>query len=85
MIRKKKNKTKKMTAITFFKKTGSVQVRQIAGKKMAVLPLDIWEDIDDYFEDLAISQSRYLAAKIKKARAEKKSYTLEEVKRRLGL
>lgn len=75
MIQKKKNK--KMTTATFPKRTENVRIKKIAGKKMAVLPLDVWEE--------RMSQSPRFLAKIRKARAEKKSYSLEEVKKRLGL
>ena len=83
MIRKKKNK--KMTAAILLKRTENVRVRNISGKKMAILPLEIWEDIEDFFEEQAMGQSPRLIAKIKKARAEKESYSLEEVKKHLGL
>ena len=83
MIRKKKNK--KMTAAILLKRTEGVRVRNINGKKMAILPFETWEDIEDYFEEIAMGQSPRLIAKIKKARAEKKSYSLKEVKKRLGL
>jgi len=74
-----------MTAAILLKRTENVRVRNISGKKMAILPLEIWEDIEDFFEEQAMGQSPRLIAKIKKARAEKESYSLEEVKKHLGL
>jgi hypothetical protein len=81
MIRKKK----KMTAAILLKRTEKVRVRNINGEKMVILPFETWEGIEDYFEEVAMGQSPRLIAKIKKARAEKRSYSLKEVKKRLGL
>ncbi len=74
-----------MTAAILLKRTEGVRARNINGKKMAVLPFATWEDIENYFEEVAMGQSPRLIAKIKKARAGKKSYSLKEVKKRLGL
>ena len=75
-----------MTAAILLKRTENVRVRNMNGKKVAILPLKAWEDIEDYFEELAWSQSPRFIAKIKQAREDIKKgryFTLEEVKKRL--
>lgn len=52
---------------------------------VVVLPLKVWREIEDYLEDLEMSQSRHLAARIKKARAQKKLYSAAEVKKLLAI
>lgn len=74
-----------MTAAILLKRAESVRVRNINGKKVAILPLETWEDIEDFFEEMIMEQSPRFAAKIKKARAERKAYTIEEVRKHLGL
>ena len=69
-------------------RTAHVRIKTVAGKKVAILPVKTWEDIEDYLEELAWSQSPRFIAKIKKAREDIKngrSYTLEEVKKHLGI
>lgn len=82
MIHKKK--TKKMTAATLMARTGNIRIKKVAGKMVAILPFKAWEEIEDYLEELAMSESLTWKAKIKKARAEKKLYPFEEVVKRLG-
>lgn len=60
--------------------------RQKIGKKpMVVLPLKIWEEIEDRLEDLEAKESKQFVKKILKARSEKKLYSSAQVKRHLGL
>lgn len=84
MIRKKKNK--KVTAAILIKRTEKVRIKKVGGESVASMPAAVWEDIEDFLEELAMSQSpRYLTA-IKKARkeiADGESYTLEEVRAKL--
>jgi hypothetical protein len=83
MIGKKKNK--KMTAQQIFSHTTKAEIKKIGKKTMVVLPIKIWRDIEDYIEDIEMERSKTLAKKIQHARAEKKTYSLEEVRKNLGL
>jgi len=86
MIQKKKNKTKKMTAAILLQRTEKIKVVRVKGKSVVVLPLSTWRAFEDHLEDSVMSQSRHLAAKIKKAREDIKKgryMTLEEVKKKL--
>ena len=84
MIRKKRNK--KMTAAKLLQRMEKLKTKKISGQSMAMLPAKTREEVEDFLEDVAMSQSRHLAERIKRARADirKGRYaTLEEVKRRL--
>jgi hypothetical protein len=70
-----------MTAQRLLQKIKKTEIRKIGKKPVVVLPLSVWREIEDYLEDLEISQSRHLAAKIKKARSQKKLYSALEVKK----
>lgn len=52
---------------------------------VVVLPLKVWQEIEDYLEDLEIGQSKKLVAKIKKARSQKKLYSAAEIKKLLAI
>lgn len=59
---------------------------QKAGKiPMVVLPLYVWEEIEDKLENLEILKSKNLKKKISAARSEKKLYSSGQVKKILGL
>ena len=73
-----------MTAQQIFTHTTKAEIKKIGKKSVAVLPLKIWREIEDYIEDVEMAQSKKLAGKIRKARREK-TYSLEEVKKNLGL
>jgi len=54
-------------------------------KASVVIPLNVWQEIEDKLEDLAASQSSALKTKITKARKEKGLYSALEVKKILKL
>jgi hypothetical protein len=82
----KKNKNvKKMTAQQIYAHTTKAEIKKIGKKSMVVLPLKIWQEIEEYIEDVEAAQSKHLAKRIKQARSEKKSYSLEEIKKYLKL
>lgn len=51
---------------------------------MVVLPLRVWEEIEDYLENLAMEQSHSLKKRIARARLEEKMYSSSQVKKMVG-
>ena len=74
-----------MTVQQIYAHTQKAEIKKIGQKSMAVLPLKIWQEIEDYIEDMEAAQSKTLAKKIKQARSEKKAYSLEAMKKKLNL
>jgi len=74
-----------MTARQLVEKIKKTEVKKIGNTPVVVLPLKVWREIEDYFEDLEINQSQSLAARIKKARSQKKLYSAAEVKKLLAI
>ena len=72
-----------MTARQLVEKIKEVEVKKIGKKSVVILPLSVWREIEDCLEDLEMNQSRKFAAKIKRARAQKRLYSAEEVKKLL--
>jgi len=71
-----------MTNIELLSKSKS----QIVGKKpVVVLPLAIWQKIEDRLEDLVLLESKKLKNKIYKARSEKQLVSSHNAKKALGL
>ena len=60
------------------------QIQKIGNKPVVVLPLKIWQIVEDRLEDLSVMESKKLRKKIAKARSEKKNYSGAEVKKLLG-
>ena len=73
-----------MTAQQIFAHTEKVAIKKIGKESMAVLPLKIWREIEEYIEDIEMSRSKTLAREIKKARTTQKTYSLEEIKKELN-
>jgi PHD/YefM family antitoxin component YafN of YafNO toxin-antitoxin module len=73
-----------MTARQLIAEVKKATIYKKGKKSVVVLSAAAWEKIEDYLEDLEMSQSRRLVATIKKARAEKKLYSPREVKKILG-
>jgi len=71
-----------MTLSTLLSKT---KIQKIGKAPVVVLPLNTWEKIGEYIENLEMMQSRSLRKKIAKARSEKKIYSSYQVKNFLGL
>jgi len=74
-----------MTARQLVREMKKTEIKKIGKKPMVVLPLAVWRKIEEYLEDLEISQSRQLAAKIRKACLQKKRYSASEVKKLLAI
>jgi hypothetical protein len=74
-----------MTARQLIEKIKKTEVKKIGKTPVVVLSLKVWREIEDYLEDLEISQSKQLAAKIKRARSQKKLYSAAEVKKLLAI
>jgi hypothetical protein len=75
-----------MTASQLVKKIKKVEVSKKIGKKsVVVLPIAVWREIEDFLEDLEMSQSRKFAATIKKARSQKNFISREEIKEIFGI
>lgn len=83
-MEKKKHK-RNMTAQQIFSHTTKAEIKKIGKKAMVILPVKTWQDIEEYIEDVEMTRSKVLAKKIKQARSEKKTYSLDEVKKKLGL
>jgi len=74
-----------MTARQLLEKINKTEVKKMGKMSVVVLPLKVWREIEEYLEDLEMSQSRHLAARIKKARAQKKLYSAADVKKLLAI
>lgn len=61
-----------------------IKTHKIGNTPMVVLPLKIWEEIEDKLENLEILKSKKLKKKISNARSEKKSYSSAEIKKILS-
>ena len=61
------------------------QIQKIGKKPVVVLPLKIWQAVENRLEDLEVMESKNLRKKIAKARSEKKNYSEAEVKKLLGI
>lgn len=61
-----------MTVNTLLKKLSSQDTTIIGKDPVAILPLNLWEQIQDYLEDIAMTQSHGLKKEITKARREVK-------------
>ena len=62
-----------------------IRTQKIGKTPVIVLPLNDWMEIENKLEDLEIMQSVLLRKKIIKARAEKKIYSLSQVKKMLKI
>lgn len=62
-----------------------VKTQKIGKTPMVVLPLNIWEEIEERLENLEILKSKTLKKKISKARSEKKLHSSSQIKKSLGL
>lgn len=58
---------------------------KISSEPMVIFPLKVWKVVEERLEDLEMMESKTLRKKIAKARAEKKRYSLEQVKKTLKL
>ena len=72
-----------MTIQQLFEITNS-NVQRLGKLPVVVLPLKIWEEIEDSLEDLQIARSRFLKKKIARACLEKKLYPASQVKKLIG-
>lgn len=71
-----------MTTSTLLNK---IKTQKIGKTPVVVLPLNVWQWIEDSLEDLEIMKSKILRKKIAKARSEKKLYSSLQVKKLLGI
>lgn len=63
----------------------NASVQKIGRSPVVVLPLKIWQEVEEYLEELEIEQCRLLPRKISVARREKKSYSAARTKKLAGL
>lgn len=66
-------------------KIKSAEIQKIGNTPVVVISLKKWQEIEDSLEDLAITQAQFLKKKIAKARKEKKYYSLDEIKKMVGM
>lgn len=71
-----------MTTATLLK---HAQAQTIGKAPVVVLPLKIWEIIEDQLEEAEIVRSRFLHRRIAKARAERKLYSASQARRILKI
>lgn len=71
-----------MTAAAILEK---IKPQKIGRMPVVVLPIKIWQSIEDRLEELAMIDSVSLRKKIAKARSEKKFYSSFQVKKILGI
>jgi len=74
-----------MAAQQLLSRIRNVSVQKIGRNPVVVLPLGMWQEIEEYLEDLEIEQSRLLPRKVAAARREKKSYSAARTKKLAGL
>ncbi len=60
-------------------------VIKIGKNPVVVLPLKIWQEIENKLEELEMAESKTLRKKIAKARAEQKLYSSTETKKLLRI
>lgn len=70
-----------MSTQQLIEKIRKIDAKKIGRAPFVVLPLKIWEEIEDRLEDLRIVDSSFLASKIAKARREKRQYSAVEVRK----
>ena len=85
MIWRAKVKRKSMTTQQVFKSAEKAEIKKIGKRSVVVLPLKTWIALEDYLEDRLAEQSPAFVKRIAKARAEKKTYSLSEIKKEFGL
>ena len=61
------------------------KLQKIGKDRVVVLPLKIWKELENRFEDLSARESKALKKKIAKARFVKKVYSAKQVKKILGI
>lgn len=71
-----------MTISTLISKT---KVQKIGKAPVVVLPVKIWQFIEEQLEELEMFHSESLRNKIAKARSEKKFYSASEARKILGV
>ncbi|OGZ51771.1 MAG: hypothetical protein A3F26_02845 [Candidatus Ryanbacteria bacterium RIFCSPHIGHO2_12_FULL_47_12b] len=69
-----------MTSQQLIEKVKKTGVQKIGKLPVVVLPLKVWEEIEDHLEDAQIESSLFLKKKIAKARLEKKLFSASQVK-----
>jgi len=69
-----------MTSQQLIEKVKKAGVQKIGKLPVVVLPLKVWEEIEDHLEDAQIESSLFLKKKIAKARLEKKLFSVSQVK-----
>ena len=74
-----------MTARQLVQQVKRMEIKKMGKNPVVVLPLKVWQEIEDYLEDWEMGQSKQLASKIKKARFQKKLYSASEAKKLLGV
>lgn len=62
-----------MTTKSLIKTVSSYDVSYIGQKPVVILPLDTWEEIQDYIEDIEASRSKFLKKDITQARKDIKA------------
>ena len=70
-----------MTSQQLIEKVKKAGVQKIGKLPVVVLPLKVWEEIEDHLEDAQIESSLFLKKKIAKARLEKKLFSVSQVKK----
>ena len=74
-----------MTTQQLIRKIKKTEVQKIGKAPVVVLPLKVWQEIQDSLEDLQLAGSRLLTRKISKARLERKVYSVAQVKKSLSV
>jgi PHD/YefM family antitoxin component YafN of YafNO toxin-antitoxin module len=78
-------KKKSMTTQQIYAGAQRVEIKKIGKKSVALLPLELWLEIEEQLEDMEMARSKTLARQVKKARSERKTYSLEDIKKELNL
>ncbi len=67
------------------KKIKKPTLQKIGKSSMVVFPLAMWRELEDSLEELEMEHARTLPKKIARARKGKRSYSLSQTKKLLGV
>ncbi len=72
-----------MTNAQLLQQIKRTDIIKLGENPMVVLPLKVWNKLEDRIEDLEMEESKKLAKKISTARSSSKLYAISEVKKLL--
>lgn len=74
-----------MTTTQLLQQIKRTDITKLGENPVVVLPLKVWNELEDRIEDLEIEESKKLAKKISMARLYKKLYSVSDTRKLLKL